>query len=131
MPAHCNCEDCDLGINLRNWINSHPFPSYEKMCARIDEYIDDFRVAMVVGAEYGEFNHAALKKIYESQMNDEVCIKAGADIYARGGLQALKSNYIIFRDCTPLADASPSVAKQSAVLQFYWDGIEEFRKFRA
>ena len=117
-------------MNLRTWITSHPFPSYEEMCARIDEYIDDFRLAMVLGAEYGEFNHAALKKIYESHMNDEVCKKAGADIYNSGGLQALKSNYIIFRDCTPLTDAPKSVAEQAGVLQFYWDDIDEFRNFR-
>lgn len=122
MPAHCNCEDCHLGINFRAWINSHPFPSYGEMCARIDGQFDFVR-AMALSAEYGEYNHAALKKIYESYIDEAVSKKVGADIYARGGLQALTANCDIFTHCTPLADAQPSVAHQATVLEYYWDGI--------
>jgi len=125
MPAHCNCEDCHAGINFRAWINSHPFPSYGEMCARIDEQFD-FMQAMALSAEYGEYNHAALKKIYETFMDEAVCKKVGADIYARGGLQALTANCDIFKHCSPLADAIPVVAEQAAVLEYYWDGIGGF-----
>jgi len=127
MPAHCNCEDCHSGINFRAWINSHPFPSYEMMCARIDKQFD-FMLSMSLSAEYGEYNHLALKKIYESYIDEAVCKKVGADIYARGGLQALTANCDIFKHCTPLADASPSVAEYATLLEYYWDGIGEFRK---
>ena len=127
MPAHCNCEDCQSGINLRDWVKSHPFPSYEMMCARIDKQFD-FMLSMSLGAEYGEFNHLALKKIYESYIDEEVSKKVGFDIYARGGFQALSANCTIFKHCTPLADASPSVAEQATVLEYYWDGIGEFHK---
>ena len=126
MPAHCNCEDCSSGINFRAWINSHPFPSYEMMCARIDENFDFMR-AMALSAEYGQFNHNALKKIYESYIDEALSKKFGADIYARGGFQALTANCDIFKHCTPLADASPSVAEHATLLEYYWDGIGEFR----
>lgn len=92
------------------------------MCARIDKQFDFMR-AMSLGAEYGEFNHAALKKIYISKLNEEVCKKIGLEIYARGGLQALTANCDIFKHCTPLSDAPPSVAEQASVLEYYWDGI--------
>jgi len=95
------------------------------MCARIDKQFD-FMLSMSLSAEYGEFNHAALKKIYESGINEAVSKKAGADIYARGGLQALTANCEIFKHCTPLADASPSVAHQATVLEYYWNGIGDF-----
>lgn len=127
MSTHCNCEDCDSDMNLRAWVTSHPFPSYEEMCARIDKEFN-FMLAMTLSAEYGEFNHLALKKIYETCLKEAVCKKAGADIYNRGGLQALSANCDIFKYCTPLADASPSVAAQAAVLEYYWDGIGGFRK---
>jgi len=127
MPAHCNCEDCRSGINFRAWINSHPFPSYEMMCARIDENFDFMR-AMALSAEYGQFNHNALKKIYESYIDEALSKKFGADIYARGGFQALTANCDIFKHCTPLADASPSVSHKAAILEYYWDGIGEFCK---
>ena len=122
MPAHCNCEDCSSGINFRAWINSHAFPSYTEMCARIDERFE-FTQAMALSAEYGQFNHNALKKIYETFMDEVVCKKVGADICARGGLQALTANCDIFTHCTPLADAPPVVAHQATVLEYYWDGI--------
>ena len=127
MPAHCNCEDCHSSISLRAWINSHPFPSYEMMCARIDKQFD-FALSMSLSAEYGEFNHDALKKIYNSNLNEVVCKKVGFDIYNRGGLQALTANCDIFKHCTPLADAPQSVAEQASVLEYYWDGIGEFSK---
>ena len=85
-------------------------------------------LAMELGAEYGEFNHAALKKIYNSKLDEAVCKKVGADIYNRGGLQALSANCDIFKHCTPLADAPPSVAHQTSVLEYYWDGIGGFLK---
>ena len=97
------------------------------MCARIDKGFD-FMLSMSLSAEYGEYNHLALKKIYESYIDEAVCKKVGADIYARGGLQALTANCDIFKHCTPLADASPSVAEYATLLEYYWDGIGEFRK---
>ena len=97
------------------------------MCARIDENFDFMR-AMALSVEYGQFNHAALKKIYESYIDETLSKKFGADIYARGGFQALTTNCDIFKHCTPLADAPPSVADQAAVLEYYWDGIGEFPK---
>jgi hypothetical protein len=97
------------------------------MCARIDKSFDFMR-AMSLSAEYGEFNHAALKKIYDSCIDEEVSKKLGADIYKRGGLQALTANCDIFKHCTPLADASPSVAEHATLLEYYWDGIGGFRK---
>jgi len=96
------------------------------MCARIDENFDFMR-AMSLSAEYGEFNHAALKKIYESFINEALSKKFGFDIYNRGGMQALSANCDIFKHCTPLADASPSVAEYATLLEYYWDGIGEFR----
>ena len=96
------------------------------MCARIDENFDFMR-AMALSAEYGQFNHNALKKIYESYIDEALSKKFGADIYARGGFQALTANCDIFKHCTPLADAPPSVAHKAAILEYYWDGIGEFR----
>ena len=88
------------------------------MCARIDN-----KLGVMNSAEYGEFNHLALKKIYDSKINEEVSKKAGYEIYARGGLQALTANCDIFIHCTPLADAPPIVADQATVLEYYWNGI--------
>ena len=122
MPAHCNCEECHSNINLCAWIASHPFPSYGEMCARIDKKFD-FTRSMSLSAEYGEFNHIALKKIYDSKLNEEVSKKVGFEIYARGGLQALNANCDIFIHCTTLADAPPVVAHQATVLEYYWNGI--------
>ena len=127
MPAHCNCEDCHSLFNLRIWVTNHPFPSYEDMCARIDKDFD-FMLSLELGAEYGEYNHAALKQIYESKINEELCKAIGQDIYTRGGLKALSANCTIFKYCTPLADASSSVADQASLLEWYWDGIGGFRK---
>ena len=92
------------------------------MCARIDERFE-FTQAMALSAEYGQFNHNALKKIYESYIDEVVSKKVGLEIYARGDLQALTANYDIFMHCTPLADAPPVVAHQATVLEYYWDGI--------
>ena len=128
MPAHCNCEDCHSLINLRTWITTHPFPSYEEMCSRIDKQFD-FMLSMELGAEYGEYNHDAMKKMYESHMDETLCKKLGNDIYARGGLKALSANCTIFKYCTPLADASPHVADHAAILEWYWDGIGGFKKY--
>ena len=96
------------------------------MCARIDKQFD-FTLSMSLSAEYGEYNHLALKKIYESYIDEAVSKKVGFDIYARGGLQALTANCDIFKHCTPLADALPSVAEHATLLEYYWDGIGEFR----
>ena len=127
MPAHCNCEDCHTLINLRSWVQTHAFPSYEEMCACIDKKFD-FMMSIELGAEYGEYNHAAMKKMYESYMDETLCKKLGKDIHDRGGLKALSANCTIFKYCTPLADASPHVSEYAAVLEWYWDGIGCFRK---
>ena len=128
MPAHCNCDDCHSVLHLRQWVADHPFPSYEDMCAHIDTYFShDFVLSMELGAEYGEYNHKALKKMYESNMDETLCKQIGNTIYDRGGLKALMANCTIFKYCTPLADGPPNVKDQAAVLEWYWDGIGGFR----
>ena len=85
-------------------------------------------LSMELGAEYGEYNHSALKKIYESYIDEDLSKTIGKGIYDRGGLRAMSANCTIFMNCTPLADAPTSVAHQATVLEWYWDGIGEFRK---
>ena len=117
MPAHCNCDDCLSLYHHRQWVAEHPFPSYEDMCARIDA------LSIELGAEYGEYNHTALKKMYESKMNEVLCKGIGKAIYDRGGMKALMANCTIFKYCTPMAYAPPNVKEQASVLDYYWDGI--------
>ena len=125
--ADCgNCRDCvkcELD-QLREWIAAHPFPSYKEMCDRIDKNLKD---AFIYNAEYGKFNHSALEKIYNSNINKEMSQKIGRQIYERGGMQALQANCLIFKYCTPLSDAPFPVRTLPVMLESHWHGIGEFR----
>ena len=77
------------------------------MCARIDERFE-FTQAMALSAEYGQFNHNALKKIYESYIDEVVSKKVGLEIYARGDLQALTANYDIFMHLSLIHISEPT-----------------------
>ena len=120
-----NCNDCVACEDrlLCAWIADHPFPSYQDMCKRIN---NNLKNSFEFTAEYGVYNHNALKIIYNSNMDREVSKKIGQGIYERGGTWALQANCTVFKYCTPLSDAPFPVRALPGMLESYWHGIGEF-----
>ena len=111
----CKAED----RKMRAWVSTHPWPSYESIQKRL---LKDKRIDL--WAEYGEFNHMALKLCYESFMDIDVCRKAGESIAARGGLDAMRGNYYVFSGYGPFADTDDvAVFYSGRQLEFLWEGI--------
>jgi hypothetical protein len=122
----CNtCEKCE-DKQFRDWICRHPFPSYAEMRKKMKEVFHE-NYYIIHNAEYGEYNHNALKIIYNSFIDKEVCVKVGNNLYNRGGLQALQSNCTVFKYCTPLSEAPFPINTLSSMLEWNWDKIGGFR----
>jgi hypothetical protein len=108
---------------MQEYIESHPYPSYGEMIARIDAHPT---LSVQMYAEYGELNHKALKEIYESGIDTEIALKWGQIIADRGGITALQQNCIVFMRFGPLAYAPNQILRANArLLEFAWDGIKD------
>lgn len=49
-------------------------------------------------AEYGEVNHTCCKTIYENPFDEDLVVKMGKIIHARGGFTALQANFTVIVD---------------------------------
>ena len=68
---------------IRNFCSNVSFPTHEECCAVLRDDI-------VLLAEYGDWNHALLKSLYEASFGSEKLVKkVGELILDRGGPQAL------------------------------------------
>lgn len=110
---------------LKSHIKTFPYPSYQQMIRQMKNhplYYDLY-------AEYGQMNHNALKKIYESEMDPEVAKKLGNLIYARGGTHALQMNCTVFMSVGPFTTSGYDHVRYNGgkSLELAWDGIGEFR----
>jgi hypothetical protein len=125
--SSCNCNDCIIceRKQRKDWISTHPFPTYSDMCDRIRQKFPEKYIELI--AEYGEYNHTSLKIIYDSNIDKIISIKIGKSINSKGGMEAMVANNIIFKYCTPLSDAPYiTLSAQPRILQSYWSGIGEF-----
>ena len=112
-------------LEVQQYIDAHPFPSYEEMIVRIKQRLSS---PFLYLAEYGEYNHNALKIIYTSYIEKETTKRIGELIGARGGFDAMESNYTVFRYCSPLFDSTSMVVRSlSRFLSIHWTGIEGWR----
>lgn len=101
------------------YITAHPWPSNKTMLKRLEKHIE-------LWAEYGEWNHAALRICYENIHDKEACRKAGQAIANRGGLQALRANFYAFSGFGPFAESdNPVVRYMGRLLEHRWDGIAD------
>lgn len=107
--------------DVKKYIRSNPFPSYDEMIKRIGNNME-------VYAEYGMVNHNSLKKIYESFMDEKIAKQEGMKLYNRGGTQALQMNCTAFMYFGPFSTSHNSDIKFAGkTLEFAWDGIGDFR----
>ena len=108
---------------IREYIKTHPFPSYDVMRKAIlkQNEIDWL-------AEFGEYNYNCLKICYENILDDAICKKMGQLIHARGGFTAMQENYETFKYLSPLAQ-SLNIAIRTAYkcLEYSWEGVGEWR----
>tara|TARA_B100001094_G_C18127971_1_gene770559 strand:- start:551 stop:922 length:372 start_codon:yes stop_codon:yes gene_type:complete len=84
-------EDNELRLEqeqLMTFVKKHPYPSFEDVCGELD--YQSF-------AEYGTVNHELCKRIYENSTNDKIILEAGKQIYARGGITALRENHYVLQ----------------------------------
>jgi hypothetical protein len=107
---------------MNDYVNKTSWPSYDMMISRFGTDVE----GIMMYAEYGEFNHNALKEIYESSIDTEVAWKWGQKIADRGGITALQQNCIVFMRFGPLAYAPNQTLRANArLLEFAWDGIKD------
>jgi hypothetical protein len=112
---------------IKEWTDKTPFPTYKEMMRRIVKSNDPDWYA-----EYGEYNHQALKICYESYMDKAMTRKMAQSIVNRGGLQALSSNCGVFKYLGPYAASDNLVVRcNGSWLERHSDGItHEGRVFR-
>lgn len=105
-----------------SFVSANPYPSYTEMMNRLESFPELY-------AEYGEYNHMAMKTCYENLTNKEVCKRVGEHIYNRGGIQAMRSNYYVLKILSPLAMSTDIVVKCAArdYVECAWDGIGSWR----
>lgn len=114
-------------MSLSSFATRNPFPSYQEMISAIEKF-PDMGMSMAMYAEYGKAHHDHLKKVYESEMDDEICKKAGEAIYSMGGMQAMQMNYYVFYYFSPFAKSrDPDIQGMSRQLESAWDGIGEWQ----
>ena len=111
---------------MQEYIESHPYPSYDEMIARIDEHPT---LSLQMYAEYGEVNHNYLKQIYESNFDVKLTRDRGRDIYARGGLQAMIMNCAAFSYVGPFVGCTDDATRYSGtkLIEIHWNGIGGFQ----
>jgi hypothetical protein len=102
---------------ITDFIKANPWPSYKVMLKRLEKRVEWW-------AEYGEFNHAALKLCYENMLDKDTCFKAGESIAKRGGLQALQANFYAIKLYGPTASSADMViASGPSLIEYHWNGI--------
>ena len=122
----CDKPERDAAIAAENkkmadFIAANPWPSYKEMQKRILK-----SCSLPICAEYGEFNHQAMKLCYENMLDKAVCFKVGESIAARGGLHALQANFYALKLYGPTASSKDMViAYIPRLLEHYWDGITD------
>ena len=116
---------------IRAYIAANPWPTKEEMHERFEKHPS----GMDMFAEYGEFNHEALKTIYESNIDKTIAHELGLRIAKRGGIRALCYNCMAFMRCSPLASPysrNMVIAANARMLEFAWSGISSHgQTFRA
>eukprot|EP00972_Heterocapsa_arctica_P107739 15868288-Heterocapsa_arctica.AAC.1 len=73
-------------MDFTAFIKTHPFPSYEVVQNLLQS-------EMTLWAEHGEFNHEHVELIYNNIDDVETVHKAAEAFAARGGFNALQSNF--------------------------------------
>lgn len=113
---------------LRAFVASNPFPSYDKMMDYIDNH-PQMQLGIAMYAEYGKFNHECLKRIYDSGMDKAVAREMGQKIYNAGGMQAMQMNYYAFNHYSPFSKSRNQEIYYtgSTLLQYLWDGIGDWQ----
>jgi len=124
--THIGCPELALEVAkedamIKEWTDKNPFPSYRVMMSRITKsgYPDWY-------AEYGEYNHTALKVCYESYMDKDIVRKMAESIVKRGGLQALSMNCGVYKFLGPYSNSTNfTVRATGCLLEGYCDGIRD------
>jgi len=105
---------------VRAFVAQNAYPAYDTMCARM-------RRAPEVGGKYGEENHECCKAIYESGLDKVVTRTMGTKIYERGGMDALQACYYALKLFSPFVILPVGLRGMPNLVEFYWDGIGEWR----
>lgn len=110
--------------NLKQYIEDHPYPSYDDMLKRIKRCSNNWEIY----SEYGEINHNCLKEIYENFYNIKDIAKSnGYIIYNKGGHQAMLNNYYAFI-YSPFYDSNDLNVRTCYMrLQYLWDGVGSWK----
>ena len=126
-----NCPICTYPVDTMNpettpepnVCNDFKYPSYKY----VSNVLMKFDIA--IGAEYGEYNHERLKRIWEN-IDDETIIKTcGENIWERGDFHVLQQNYYAFLHVMRLAvKSNPDKYRDSFIdikhtISRSWDGI--------
>jgi len=94
-----------------------PYPSYEEMLEKLDNYID-------LWCEYGEQHHIYCKTIYENPTNKNLIVEMGKKIYEMGGLQALSANHSIIKYFSPYWNSTNIIIKmQGKIIEDYFQEV--------
>jgi len=99
---------------LNEYIKDNPYPDYEEM----EEILSN---NPVLYSEYGKMHHECCKIIYENATNKDLIVEMAKRIFNVGGMQALRANYQILRNCTPFSESdNPEIRSWGKILEFYF-----------
>ena len=118
IPLDGEPVDKEEYATLKNFVDTHPFPTYAEMEHKLLRQIDLY-------AEYGENNHTQCKRMYEAYFADkQLNIAAGQSIGTGGGTQAKTMNYYTLLQHAPTASSTNDAVRAACiVLQAHWNGV--------
>jgi len=114
------------------FIEKHPYPSFKGMQKVFDAYNEHEPMSGTkINAEYGEFNHECMKKIYYNLFDKDLVRKMGDNVGERGGFRAMEANYYALSGVSRTMNLgrSKSIYYISVIGAFpefvseYWDGL--------
>jgi hypothetical protein len=106
------------GRIITEYVAQHPYPSYKEMAATLVEETNSWWLS----AEYSQSNHICCKTIYENPRDAELCADMGKQVYARGGMTALRAMHRIVASYSPYKDSlNPVMQTQGRVLEYYFE----------
>ena len=139
MPEYFNSSQEETNY-MKKFVKDNVYPDYDT-CVKIiteKENMGRDNIIMDMFAEYGEFNHNMLKKIYEDCDNESLIKECGRRIHQRGGTTAMTYNlYALLKIMLYLMKQNNKIYTHGETIvlakhifkqcEWKWDGIGDWK----